>query len=123
MKRCYHCKRRILMWQRKRLWFKHPGPSVYLHDNCDTAYDAGYALGKERGIKEGKEQGGALESLAEAVKPCPIKRGDRVKVNRGALLGYKGTFTGLHRNKMLMVKLDDAKDLTGFLEWELTHDR
>lgn len=57
-----------------------------------------------------------------ATIPVPVKRGDRVKVNRGALLGYKGTFTGLYRNKLLMVKLDKGKDLVGFREWELSHD-
>jgi hypothetical protein len=55
MRRCYHCKQRILPWQKKRLWFIEFKRAVYEHDNCRTAYDAGYALGKERGIKEGRE--------------------------------------------------------------------
>lgn len=68
MKRCYHCKRRILMWQKRLLRSRHE-KYVYEHNNCGTAYDAGYALGKERGIAEGKEQGGALESLARHMEP------------------------------------------------------
>jgi|GEM_PF-5698174 len=105
MKRCYHCKRRILIWQKRRLWFRKPGPSVYLHDNCDTVYDEGYALGKEEGS----------QSETDNALLCPLMSGTVIVPAHSGIRPAKATFEGnacLKKQCALWVEIDNTCAVT-----------
>lgn len=71
-KKCCHCNHRIWFWQRSSCWYRISGKNIWRHLICRSTYEEGYALGKERGRKQGSSITDPItvpEAISKHVKP------------------------------------------------------